>query len=183
MTNEEINTLLAFKAADLLAEWAGLPRGLKVKLGADAGLAAVMMLASGVVKDANVDSTQHAKIAAYVKAILDERESDGASIYLDTDYGPGHRLRELGTACGIHGGAWPNKSMLCVNKVYGDGSGSNSVSVSTGYHGRTTNHYLTDDGWIIAGVNVDKQLHGIVRAACERGDLPADVATWVPLTR
>lgn len=179
MTNEEINSILASKAADLLASWAGLAPGAKVNFGANAGMAAVLMLASGAVTDANVTADTRFKMASYIKAKLDGR-ADGGYLCFYSDYGPGHALRELSASCGLHGGVWPNKSMLTVNKVYGDGSGSNAVTISTGYHGRTTTHYLTNDGWLVAkGVNVDKALLVVVRAACERGEL-ADAVQWHP---
>lgn len=183
MTNDEINTHLALKTADLLAEWAGLPLGAKMKIGngrdPNEGLAMCMMMLAGQVQDANITPDTRDKLAAQVLTCL-AGKTDGAYISYGTDYGPDRGLSDLGKACGIDPRAWPNKSMMNVTKVYGDGSGSNSVTVSTGYHGRHITHYLTDDGWLVAGVNVPRQLHAVVRAACERGDLSRDVAEWVP---
>lgn len=150
MKTDEINTLLATRTADLLAKWAGLPVLLNAKT-----------------------------IVAYVKKILDGK-NDGAYVSFDTDYGPGRALSDLGAACGLSPQVWPNKSMMSVHKVYTDGSGSNSVSVSTGYHGRTTTYYLTCDGWLVANVNIPPALHNVVRRACERGEVDKSIAAWEP---
>lgn len=180
MNADEINTLLATRTADLLSRWAGLPVLAKLQIGDVSGDGMAYMAISGVVKNGDVNAPTHAAIVAYVKKILD-RSGDGAYVTFDTDYGPGRALRDLSDACGIMDNVWPNKSMMHVNKIYSDGSGSNSVSVSTGYHGRTTTHYLTSDGWLVTGTSVAPCLHDVVRRACERGELDKNVATWEPM--
>lgn len=179
MTTDDINTLLATRAADLLAKWAGLPMASKLQIGDVNGMGVAFMAISGMAKNGDVKSPTHAAIVAYVKKIID-RSRDGAYVTFDTDYGPGRALQELSGACGVPSNVWPAKSMMSVNKIYSDGSGSNSVSVSTGYHGRTTTHYLTDDGWLVAGTSIAPCLHDVVRRACERGELDKNVATWEP---
>lgn len=180
MKTDEINTLLATRTADLLAKWAGLPVLSKLQVGCDAnGLGIALMAISGAVKDGDVNAKTHAAIVAYVKKILDNK-NDGAYVSFDTDYGPGRALSDLGAACGLSPQVWPNKSMMSVHKVYTDGSGSNSVSVSTGYHGRTTTYYLTCDGWLVANVNIPPALHNVVRRACERGEVDKSIAAWEP---
>lgn len=179
MDTQQINTLLATRTADLLAKWAGLPILAKLQIGDVRGDGMAFMAISGMAKNGDVNASTHAAIVAYVKKILDSKDN-GAYVSFGTDYGPGHALDTLGEACGIASNVWPSKSMMNVTKVYGDGSGSNSVSVSTGYHGRTTTHYLMDDGWFIANINIATCLHGVVRQACERGEIGSDIAQWVP---
>ena len=180
MTADEINALLATRTADLLAKWAGLPVLAKLQIGDVSGDGMAYMAISGMVKNGDVNVLIYAAIVAYVKKMLDGK-NDGAYICFDVDYGPGSALRALGDACGVPSNVWPNKSMMCVNKTYRDGSGSCSVSVSTGYHGRTTTHYLTNDGWIVSGVTIDPALHHVVRLACERGEIGKDIARLEPV--
>lgn len=181
MTNDEINVHLANKTADLLAEWAGLPMAAKISDGRDAsaGSAICLMVLSGSVQNADVTPDSRDKLAAMVLASLNR----GEYVSYSTDYGPSRVLAELGSACGIDPRAWPSKSMMHVGRVCSDGSGTNSVSVSTGYHGRRTTYHLIDDGWIVASVSVPRELYSLVRSACERGELPATVAQWVPFVK
>ena len=178
MHNAEINARLAARTASLLADWAGLAPGRKVQFGHDAGLASVLMLASGSVRSETPSTDAVQKMTDNIFASLSSRE-DGAYLSFSTDYGPDHRLSALANECGIRA-SWPSKSMMSVSKVYGDGSGANSVSVSTGYRSSADIHYLTDSGWIVSHVNIPHQLHALVIKGIASGEVPDTVAIFQP---
>ena len=118
------------------------------------------------------------KMTAWIASKLGERD-DGAYLSFRVDYGPEGNLRDLAAACGINT-SWPNKSDLCVNKIFSDGSGANSVSVSTGYRAPTITHYLTPNGWLVGQVSIHPKLHDLVIKGIAAGEVPATVATFEP---
>lgn len=179
MSNDIINAHLAARTAMLLGEWAGLAPGRKVNNGGN-GMAAALMLLSGAVRSEKPSSSTVEKMAENILAKL-RTSKDGAYLSFGVDYGPDFRLTALVDECGIRA-SWPNKSQMSVSKVYSDGSGANSVSVSTGYHAPTISHYLTETGWLVGGVNIPRQLHTLVIKGIAAGDVPSSVATFEPFT-
>lgn len=176
LTAADINARLAARTAALLAEWAGLSPAQKVRFGDP--MVSALTLMSGAVRSTSPSSDAVAKMNAYLLNAL-SKQNNGAYTSFSVDYGPEGNLRDLAAACGINT-SWPNKSRMSVTKVYPDGSGDNSVSVSTGYHAPTITHYLTNSGWLVAHVRVDPLLHDLVIKGIASGDVPATVATFEP---
>jgi hypothetical protein len=174
MHSKDINAYLASRTASLLAEWAGLAPVAKAQIGDPMGTALLLMSKRVRSETPSLSAVQN--MESHIFAALSSHD-DGAYISYNVDYGLDYMLSSLADACGIRA-SWPNKSSMAVSKVYRDGSGSNSVSVSTGYRAPTVTHYLTDAGWLVSHVSIPRQLHALVLKGIAAGDVPADVATF-----
>lgn len=168
-------TIIANRAAAVLAEWIGLSPLAKSNNGDRSSAGGIGMILGAMVaaKAPPPPTDATSRMAARIKAsIASQLERRGGQVWMtyDVDYGPGRELSDLSEACDIKS-SWPIKSCLNIT-IY-----ENRVSICDrrGYGAEGLTHHLVDGRWVVSPCTIDSRLMPMVLAAVERGEVDANI--------